>query len=200
MAHLDELIGELKQKDIAEKTFLQCFPKTGLEAIAREAKEDPVLLIGGSKEERDALRDSKLINLDYISMQGVDVVADAEEMPFRKPMFKHAVMYNLLEILYNPKKVFENVHKSLKKGGIFWVGNHLAGYTQGYNLRWAPTRIDIKEFEERGLVFYTDGIDRYGISKEYINHLYKISGFEHVHFVDEKVIDNTRYVLASGSK
>lgn len=57
------------------------------------------------------------VNLDLFPMPGVDVVADAEQLPFRADMFQRVECDAVLEHVRNPRLVMEEIVRVLAPGG-----------------------------------------------------------------------------------
>lgn len=59
----------------------------------------------------------KTITSDILPIRGVDMVMDAEKMPFKNSEVKAFVGLNVLHHIKNPKKAFLEMERCLKKGG-----------------------------------------------------------------------------------
>ena len=70
--------------------------------------------------------DKDLEPLDYFEKyfnNGINIVhCDAQKLPFKEKSFNAILMFDILEHLEKPKNALKEVHRTLKKGGIF----HLA--------------------------------------------------------------------------
>ena len=61
-----------------------------------------------------------LIILDLFPGENVDVVADAENMPFDNGTFDLVVCQAVLEHVQNPKNIINEINRVLKKQGLFY--------------------------------------------------------------------------------
>ena len=84
------------------------------------------------------LRDN-VINVDFSPFSVVDVVALAEQLPFKDGSVDAVVCDNLLEHVKNPQAVVKEIYRILKVGGVVYVGTpFLLGYHSSPNdfQRW----------------------------------------------------------------
>ncbi|MEX0918569.1 MAG: class I SAM-dependent methyltransferase [Candidatus Paceibacterota bacterium] len=58
------------------------------------------------------------VGLDVIPGEGVDVVADAHQLPFEKNTFDVVLCSEVLEHLHSPKQAISEMYRVLKPGGI----------------------------------------------------------------------------------
>lgn len=72
----------------------------------------------GSKRAQYSHLCDDLIALDYYYVEGVDVVADAHNLPFYDSSFDNVIMTNLLEHVQEPQKVVNEVYRILKPNGL----------------------------------------------------------------------------------
>ena len=70
------------------------------------------LYIGGAGTEVEGY-----VNLDLFPMPGVDVVADAEQLPFRAELFQRVECDAVLEHVRNPCRVMAEIVRGLAPGG-----------------------------------------------------------------------------------
>jgi SAM-dependent methyltransferase len=82
----------------------------------REPKDFPLgrwnLYIGGAGRSVDGY-----VNLDLLGMPGVDVVADAEELPFPAGLFQRVECDAVLEHVRDPQRVVREIERVLAPGG-----------------------------------------------------------------------------------
>ena len=57
------------------------------------------------------------VNLDLVSIPGVDVVADAEQLPFPAEVFQRVECDAVLEHVQDPERVMSEIHRVLAPGG-----------------------------------------------------------------------------------
>jgi SAM-dependent methyltransferase len=57
------------------------------------------------------------VNLDLVPVPGVDVVADAELLPFRDGLFTHIECDAVMEHVHNPVRVMDEMKRVLASGG-----------------------------------------------------------------------------------
>ena len=82
------------------------------------------------------------IGLDLYSYKNIDIISDAENMPFLNESFDSIVMLEVIEHLKNPEKAIKEIYRILKKKGqviistpnvnfswkiIWWLGSHTFG-------------------------------------------------------------------------
>jgi SAM-dependent methyltransferase len=83
----------------------------------REAIEAPLgrwnLYIGGAGN-----RVEGYVNLDLFSLPGVDVAADAEQLPFRAGVFQRVECDAVLEHVRDPERVMQEIERVLAPGGF----------------------------------------------------------------------------------
>ena len=178
---LDEELAALKRKEISKKTYLQ--PKYVGDApkIAKGVRGGKVLLVGGGAEkpviEKAA---AKLVTVDYVKTGYNDEWGDVEvRLPFEDGMFDHAVIMNMFEILYDPRKACAEVYRVLRKGGKFWVSEPYGVKGQGYGILMTHSNVE-KELEQRGLIHYSgypEGMEKYSVSPEFLMNTMALGGF-----------------------
>jgi len=80
------------------------------------------------------------IRLDKVLTKGVNIIGDAENLPFRPDTFNEIYERNLLEHLSNPKKHLDEVQFVMKKDGrLTLITDHnkcLRYYFTGSHSRW----------------------------------------------------------------
>jgi len=75
----------------------------------------------GSKRPQYSHICNELIALDYYRFEGVDVIADAHNLPFKENSFDNIIMTNLLEHVQEPQKVVNEAYRVLKPNGLIVV-------------------------------------------------------------------------------
>lgn len=82
----------------------------------REPKDFPLgrwnLCVGGAGRVMDGY-----VNLDLFAMPGVNVAADAAELPFRSDIFQRVECDAVLEHVRDPAQVLSEIHRVLAPGG-----------------------------------------------------------------------------------
>jgi SAM-dependent methyltransferase len=78
--------------------------------------EGAILDIGGGTAHIKESRPD-VVSADILSFPGIDVVADAHEMPFRKEFFAGVVMLDVLHHLERPIEFLQEAARVLKPGG-----------------------------------------------------------------------------------
>jgi ubiquinone/menaquinone biosynthesis C-methylase UbiE len=90
---------------------------TAFQFVARLPLEAKVLNVGsGSRKLR-----SGTINIDVIQFEGVDIVADAEQLPYSDASIDAIVLDNVLEHTRRPHMVIQESLRVLKPGGKIYV-------------------------------------------------------------------------------
>jgi SAM-dependent methyltransferase len=85
--------------------------------VSRLPKEAKILNVGsGSRRLREGS-----INVDVIKFEGVDVVADAEALPFESNSVDAVVCDNVLEHTPRPDKIVDEIERVLKPGGLVYI-------------------------------------------------------------------------------
>tara|TARA_B100001989_G_scaffold225700_1_gene180888 strand:+ start:846 stop:1496 length:651 start_codon:yes stop_codon:yes gene_type:complete len=85
-----------------------------------------------------------LINLDLFPGENVDVVADAENMPFDNGTFDLVVCQAVLEHVQNPKNIVNEINRVLKKQGLFYC---TVPFLQGYH----ADPYDFQRYTQKGI-------------------------------------------------
>lgn len=75
--------------------------------------------VGWERLERKMYK--KIVNLDISLFPSVDVVGDAHRLPFRENTFGVVLCQAVLEHTKNPNTVVEEIHRTIKKGGIIYA-------------------------------------------------------------------------------
>jgi len=84
----------------------------------------------GSKFWKYLKKNQRVINLDIVDGENVDVVSDAGNMPFLDNSFDFIVCQAVIEHLKNPKIVINEIKRVLKEGGYFYC---TVPFLQGYH-------------------------------------------------------------------
>lgn len=97
-----------------------------------------------------------VINIDIQKFHGVDIVADAEHLPFPDESADAAIIDNVLEHVRNPQRAVAEMYRVLKKGGrIFVATPFLMVYhsSPGDFYRFSPEGLRelLRDFEEEEL-------------------------------------------------
>jgi len=121
-------------------------------------KESPAVLnigsgsrfLGGSRLASGAVR---LVNLDIARLAAVDVVGDAQRLPFADEVFDGIVCQAALEHVPRPQQVVGEMLRVLRRGGIVYVE---VPFLQGYH----PTPGDFLRFTRDGLELLLNDFSR----------------------------------------
>jgi SAM-dependent methyltransferase len=89
-----------------------------------------VLVIGaGERAIITSRKDIIFIKTDLIKGMGIDLVADAHDLPFDSSSFDAVICENVLEHVKNPKKVVSEIYRIIKKEGrVLFVAPFIQGY------------------------------------------------------------------------
>ena len=98
-------------------------------------KKNPALLnigsgdrfLGGRGLEKSNLR---FVNLDITPLASVDVVGDAQQLPFADAVFDGIICQAVLEHVPRPQKVIAEMYRVLNRGGIIYIE---VPFLQGYH-------------------------------------------------------------------
>jgi SAM-dependent methyltransferase len=96
----------------AENVWRHCNPNTFAEPQALE--------IGGAGGITKRLRPGWLIS-DVRQSIGVDLVVDAKQLPFAEGQFDLIYAIDVIHHIENLKDMFDEIHRVLKPGGIFFI-------------------------------------------------------------------------------
>lgn len=178
---IDLAIERAKTAERETAVYKQHMDTSKVPLIASRMKPtEHVLLVGGLKEKEILSRAATVVNVDYTRTGQEDVICDVEMgLPFPPDSFDHAVMFNLLEILYNPRRAYSEVFRVLKPGGALWVGEHYNMETRGYGLliKFSNEKTVYEELRLRGLLYYPDQYEAFGITHSLIRHAMHLGGF-----------------------
>ena len=127
----------------------------------------------GSKKPRYAHLCEKLVALDIHGFEGVNVLADAHNLPFKNNSFDNIIMISLLEHVQEPHRVIKEAWRVLKNNGTIVI--HVPFM---YPIHGDPN--DYYRFTDEGL--------RYLLRDFYILKLTKTGGFftliaRYIHFL-----------------
>lgn len=117
-------------------------------SIVRTMPEGALMLNIGSGAKRI---DPRVINVDLIPEQGIDIVASAYELPFKDGSVDLVISENILEHLEYPERAVAEIHRVLKTGGsIFIVTPFMLGFHSSPDdfYRWTLTgmKLLLKDF------------------------------------------------------
>lgn len=172
-----------KQKDIEKEaaTYKQDMDTSQVPLIASRMKPtEHVLLVGSLKEKEVFAQAATVVNVDYTRTGHEDVIGDVEKgVPLPSNEFDHVVMFNLFEILYNPRRAYSEAYRLLKPGGALWVREQYSMYSMGYGLLVTfPNEPAVyEELRLRGLLYYPDHYEAFSISPPLIRHAMHLGGF-----------------------
>ena len=115
-AELEALYRQRRSRRWRDRLVRFLEPPAPFVANPREPKDFPLgrwnLYIGGAGREVPGY-----INLDLAAVPGVDVVADAEQLPFPQDVFERVECDAVLEHVSRPSKVMCEIHRVLAPGG-----------------------------------------------------------------------------------
>ena len=98
-----------------------------------------------------------IVKLDVIAYPMVDVVGDAQELPFGGKTFDLVICSSVLEHLLSPERVIAEVHRVLRPGGKLFVeipflypfhGDELSGEGDYWRMTLAGLRHALRSFSE----------------------------------------------------
>ncbi|MDD8012755.1 MAG: methyltransferase domain-containing protein [Acidobacteriota bacterium] len=125
--------------------------RRNMQAVARHmaGTKNPLLLnigsgnrfLGGSSLARG---DVRLVNLDIALFASVNVVGDAQQLPFADEVFDGIICQAVLEHVPRPQDVIREMHRVLQREGIIYIE---VPFLQGYH----PTPGDFFRFTIEGL-------------------------------------------------
>lgn len=179
---LDRIIDDLKREETINGNYIQDMAiSEASEVAASIRKYDRVLLVGGGKEKYVIQNAApSTVSVDLVQSQHPNILGDIEAgLPLPPEDFDHVVMFNLFEVLYNPRAACSEAYRLLKNGGKFWVRETYGPRSQGFglllNFSNYPNIED--ELRGRGLVYYPDGMSAYSISPGFITNSMRMGGF-----------------------
>lgn len=85
--------------------------------LTHEANGGRILDVGSGAWRRAP----RVVNLDVVAQPTVDVIADAQNLPFRSETFDFVCCSSALEHLLCPEKVVAEIHRALRPGGRIFV-------------------------------------------------------------------------------
>jgi SAM-dependent methyltransferase len=107
-----------------------------------ESPEKKVLNIGCGLKKRKP----HFINLDLYPYAGVDIVADAQEMPLESNSLDCVILENVFEHTKSPKKIIKEIHRVLKIKGVVITTQPFIHFYHAYpNDYWRFTEEGLKE-------------------------------------------------------
>lgn len=127
------IIKEKSKKNILKKKIINFFYGTSkvtqenVQKFLSKLKSDnkKILVIGGASKGAGTndLWDNKKIEITSIDIAGtenVDYIADAHYLPFKNETFDAVWIQAVLEHVISPQKVVNEIHRTLKDGGIVY--------------------------------------------------------------------------------
>ena len=96
--------------------------KTGnlMSLLPNDAKQSLLLNLGaGDGSDSEFLRsiNFEVVSTDLEYNKNIDVIADAQNLPFKDNTFDYLVMLSVLEHVTDPQKLFSEIYRVLKPGG-----------------------------------------------------------------------------------
>lgn len=85
--------------------------------IGAECRSGTILEIGAGSGHMAAFTDQEVVSLDILMAPWLDLVADAQRLPFRDRAFSNIVMLDVLHHLPRPADFFDEAARLLKPGG-----------------------------------------------------------------------------------
>ncbi len=143
-----------------------------------------VLDVGGQKTTKRGQFDIRAYDLDVVyanisTQKGTDVVADAHLMPFMDASFETAVCAELLEHVYQPQQVLQEIYRTLKPQGrllatvpfLFHIHADPHDYGRYTHHYWHTVMSDIGftdiQIKRQGLYYAVKS----NMFEQYINHI-----------------------------
>lgn len=113
---LEELYRKRASRDWRQRLYRFLEPPAPFIANPAEPKDFPLgrwnLYLGGAGRVVDGY-----VNLDLVAVPGVDVVANAEQLPFRDAIFQRVECDAVLEHAQEPDQVMREIERVLRSGG-----------------------------------------------------------------------------------
>jgi SAM-dependent methyltransferase len=97
--------------------------------------------------------EARIVNLDIARLATVNVVGDAQQLPFADEVFDGIICQAVLEHVPRPQRVIGEMERVLRRGGIVYVE---VPFLQGYH----PTPEDFYRFTIEGLEQVLSGFSR----------------------------------------
>lgn len=175
---------EIENQKLGEKekaTYMQDMDTSKANNVAQKLKQgECVLLVGGLREKEVLAQAAHVVNVDYVRTGREDLIGDIEKgLQLPPDSFDHVVMFNLFEILYNPRRACSEAYRLLKPGGVLWVGETYGPRSQGLGLlmHFRNTPAVYEQLRLRGLLYYPDSYEAFSISPPFIRHAMYLGGF-----------------------
>lgn len=110
----DKLVSKIIGSDFIAKNPLKRWWKT---LVNRNGAKTKILDIGSGSRRLD----EKVVNMDIELFSNVDIVGDAQNIPFKDRSFDTIWIEAVLEHVNNPSKVVSEIHRILKNGGYVFA-------------------------------------------------------------------------------
>jgi SAM-dependent methyltransferase len=115
---MTDLTLEEKRRIWAEKPALRAvYEDLFARLLERCASGGPTLEIGSGAGRIDEDRAASVIKLDVQIAPWLDIVADAQALPFRSGSFRNVIMLDVLHHLSSPRSFFEEIDRVLQEHG-----------------------------------------------------------------------------------
>lgn len=126
--------------------------KSAKESISNLSKDAFIINLGAGVH---TVREDA-VNLDIFPLEGVDVVADVHDLPFRDNSADAVISEFMFEHLKNPRLAVSEILRVLKPGGMVYISTpFIIGYhsSPGDYYRWTTEGLRelLKDFEEKEL-------------------------------------------------
>ena len=103
------------------------------------------------------IQTKNVLNVDIEEGEGIDMIADAHQLPFEKESFDSVIMQAVIEHLHSPNKAVDEAFRILKKGGMLYLE---VPFLQGFH----ADPYDYQRYTEVGLKKLVDKFEKIELS------------------------------------
>jgi len=97
----------------------------------------------------------EIINLDVFPYPNIDIVGNADILPFKNEIFDIVICQAVLEHVSNPRKVVKEIHRVLKKDGLIYAE---IPFLQGFH----PDPTDYQRYTIQGIEYLFSDFKKIG--------------------------------------
>lgn len=124
------------------------------ESLFKEKKSPKILCVGAGEGEGEGIGILKpyLTNIDIKQGKDIDIVCNAEKLPFKDNTFDAVIFQAVLEHIKNYREAIKEAHRILRDGGYIYVempflqGRHSAGDYRRFTLD--GLKLELSAFKE----------------------------------------------------